>query len=52
MYAENISPKYPILYVERQNTKGDIIMTMKKPVLDTEDIIIDILVLIGDILKG
>lgn len=27
-------------------------MNMKKPALDTEDIIIDIIVLIGDILKG
>lgn len=34
----------------RQKTKGD--NNMNKPVFDTEDIIIDIIVLIGDILKG
>lgn len=34
------------------NKKGDFIMVNNKPVYDTEDIIIDIIVLIGDILKG
>ena len=35
-----------------QNMKGDMTMINNKPVFDTEDIIIDIIVLIGDILKG
>ena len=44
------SPKCQLLYVKHKNEKGE--FTMNKPVYDTEDIIIDIIVLIGDILKG
>ena len=47
--CKNFSRKYELLYMELK-TKGD--NNMNKPVFDTEDIIIDIIVLIGDILKS
>ena len=41
-----------IIICGSENKKGDFTVNINKPVLDTEDIIIDIIVLIGDILKS
>ena len=55
MHKKKFITQILIVICGSENKKGDFTVNINKPVLDTEDIgdiIIDIIVLIGDILKG
>lgn len=52
MHKKKFITQILIIICGSENKKGDFTVNNNKPVLDTEDIIIDIIVLIGDILKS